>query len=98
MTEVVAAAGEPEHADGPEVASDPVLAAVERLLAAVDRLCAASPVVLVAEDLQWADDASVLVWSRLCLAAGQMPLLLVGSWRSGTGREDLRPAPSTFAL
>jgi DNA-binding CsgD family transcriptional regulator/tetratricopeptide (TPR) repeat protein len=95
MTEIVADAGERQDADGQEAASggvfagDPVLAAVERLLTAIDRLCAVSPVVLVTEDLQWADDASVLVWSRLCRAVGQMPLLLVGSWRSGTGREEL---------
>jgi DNA-binding CsgD family transcriptional regulator len=45
-------------------------------------------VVLVAEDLQWADEASVLVWYRLCRAAGQMPLLLAGSWRTGSGSGD----------
>jgi DNA-binding CsgD family transcriptional regulator/tetratricopeptide (TPR) repeat protein len=75
---------------GGAMAGDPVLAGVERLLAVVDRLCAQSPVVLVAEDLQWADEASVLVWYRLCRAAGQMPLLLAGSWRSGTGGEGPR--------
>ena len=45
--------------------------------------------VLVAEDLQWADEASVLVWHRLSRAAGQMPLLLAGSLRPVPGREDL---------
>jgi DNA-binding CsgD family transcriptional regulator len=62
---------------------------VERLLARVDRLCAVSPVVLVTEDLHWADEASVLVWSRLARAVWQVPLLLVGSYRPGSGREDL---------
>ena len=74
---------------GGVMSGDPVLAGVERLLAVVDRLCAASPVVLVVEDLQWADEASVLVWSRLAHAVGQLPLLLAGSWRPGTGRADL---------
>ncbi len=74
---------------GGVMSGDPVLAGIERLLVVVDRLCAASPVVLVAEDLQWADEASVLVWSRLCQAVGQLPLLLAGSWRPGTGRQDL---------
>ena len=74
---------------GGVMAGDPVQAGVEQLLAVVDRLCATSPVVLVAEDLHWADEASMLVWSRLCLAVRQLPLLLAGSWRSGMGREDL---------
>jgi DNA-binding CsgD family transcriptional regulator/tetratricopeptide (TPR) repeat protein len=68
---------------------DPVVTAMEEMLAEVDRLCAASPVVMVAEDLQWGDEASVLMWYRLSRAAGQMPLLLAGSARSGSGREDL---------
>ncbi len=94
MTECLGSAAEPEQAgglltdSGGVMSGDPVLAGVERLLAVVDRLCAQSPVVLVAEDLQWADEASVLVWYRLCRAAGQMPLLLAGSWRTGTGPED----------
>ncbi len=70
-------------------ASDPVLAEMERLLAAVDRLCAESPVVLVAEDLHWADEASVLAWHRLSRAACQLPLLLAGSVRPGSARVDL---------
>jgi DNA-binding CsgD family transcriptional regulator/tetratricopeptide (TPR) repeat protein len=68
---------------------DPVLAAVEEILAAVDRLCASSPVVLVAEDLQWADEASVLAWYRLSRAVSQLPLLVVGSFRSGSDRNDM---------
>jgi DNA-binding CsgD family transcriptional regulator len=71
------------------LAGDPVLAGVERLLELVDRLCAVSPVVVVAEDLQWADEASVLVWRRLAQAARQVPLLVVGSLRPGPAREDL---------
>jgi DNA-binding CsgD family transcriptional regulator len=71
------------------LSGDPVLAGIERLLAQVDRLCAASPVVLVTEDLQWADEASVLVWYRLIRAVGQLPLLLAGSCRPQPGREDL---------
>jgi DNA-binding CsgD family transcriptional regulator len=84
------AAGEVLTGSGGVMSGDPVLAGVERLLAVVDRLCTRSPVVLVAEDLQWADEASVLVWSRLCRAAGQMPLLLAGSLRPETVRGDLR--------
>jgi DNA-binding CsgD family transcriptional regulator len=59
------------------------LAGAERVLATVDRLCAVSPLVLVAEDLQWADEASLGIWKRLGRTVGQLPLLLVGSLRPG---------------
>jgi DNA-binding CsgD family transcriptional regulator len=72
------------------LAGDGVAARVERLLAGVDRLCAQSPVVVVAEDLQWADEASLLVWHRLVRATAQMPLVLAGSCRPGTGAEAAR--------
>jgi DNA-binding CsgD family transcriptional regulator len=74
---------------GGALGGDPVGGAAEEILAAVDRLCGRGPVVLVAEDLQWADEASVLVWHRLGRAAGQMPLLLAASSQSAPGREDL---------
>jgi predicted ATPase len=68
---------------------DPVLAGVERMLVLADRLCAVGPLVVVAEDLQWADEASVLVWHRLSRAARQAPLLVVGSLRPASARDDL---------
>ncbi len=68
---------------GSGVASgDPVVPASEALLALVDRMCAAAPVVLVVDDLQWADEASVAVWHRLSRSVGQLPLLLVAACRS----------------
>jgi hypothetical protein len=62
-------------------AVDPILAAGELMLALVDRLCAAGPTVVIAEDLHWADEPSLLLWSRLARAVDQIPLLLVGSCR-----------------
>lgn len=59
-------------------AVDPVLAASERLLELADRLCATEPVVLVTDDLHWADEPSLLLWNRLARAVNQIPLLLVG--------------------
>ncbi|WP_370968634.1 BTAD domain-containing putative transcriptional regulator [Amycolatopsis sp. cg9] len=69
--------------------ADPVLGAVDRLLALVDELCAHSPQVLVIDDLQWADEASVLVWHRLCAATRQLPLLLVAATRPAPDRAEL---------
>jgi DNA-binding CsgD family transcriptional regulator len=62
-------------------AVDPILAASELMLALVDRLCAAGPTVVIAEDLHWADEPSLLLWSRLARAVDQIPLLLLGSCR-----------------
>jgi DNA-binding NarL/FixJ family response regulator/tetratricopeptide (TPR) repeat protein len=67
--------------------ADPVAAAVERLLALVDRLCASSPLVMVMDDLQWADDASLVAWHQLALAVEQLPLLLVAASRPVPQRE-----------
>jgi len=69
--------------------SDPVLAAVDRLLAHVDELCARAPLMLVIDDLQWADDASVLMWHRLSAATRQLPLLLVAASRPAPNRIEL---------
>jgi DNA-binding CsgD family transcriptional regulator/tetratricopeptide (TPR) repeat protein len=63
------------------VAGDPGLAAVEELLGRVHKLCAEGPLVLVLEDLHWADGASVLWWRRLCRLTAQLPLVLVGTRR-----------------
>ena len=47
------------------------------------------PLVLVTEDLQWADEASLLVWQRLARAVGQLPLLLAGTYRPEPEREQV---------
>jgi DNA-binding CsgD family transcriptional regulator len=71
---------EPVQATAPD-AGDPVPAALEKLLEVVHGWCAAGPLVLVLENLHWADEATVLWWRRLCRATGQLPLLLVGTRR-----------------
>ncbi|MCU1686070.1 MAG: hypothetical protein JWQ81_6809 [Amycolatopsis sp.] len=68
---------------------DPVLSAVDQLLAHVDELCARAPLMLVIDDLQWADDASVLMWHRLSAATRQLPLLLVAASRPSPDRVEL---------
>jgi DNA-binding CsgD family transcriptional regulator len=77
--------GEPVSA----AAIDPVLAAGERMLELVDLECANGPLVLVVEDLHWADEPSLLLWSRLARAVDQIPLLLIGSARPLPHRQKL---------
>ncbi len=61
----------------------------EQLLALVTEQCAVRPTVLVIDDLQWADQASVALWGRLARSAGQVPLLLIGMTRPASHRDDL---------
>jgi DNA-binding CsgD family transcriptional regulator/tetratricopeptide (TPR) repeat protein len=61
----------------------------EQLLALVAEQCAIRPVILVVDDLQWADPASIALWGRLARSARQVPLLLVGMMRPVPQREDL---------
>ena len=61
----------------------------EQLLALVAEQCTARPAILVVDDLQWADQASVALWGRLARSAGQVPLLLIGMMRPVPQRDDL---------
>jgi DNA-binding CsgD family transcriptional regulator/tetratricopeptide (TPR) repeat protein len=69
--------------------TDVPAALAEQLLALVAEQCAVRPTVLVIDDLQWADQASITLWGRLARSAGQMPLLLVGLMRPASQRDDL---------
>ena len=65
--------------------------AVDRLLAYVRSTCAAAPLVLVVDDMQWADEISLLVWERLIALTRRLPLLLVAAARpEPNGRELAR--------
>jgi DNA-binding CsgD family transcriptional regulator len=76
-----------EPVDGVSYA-DPVLAAAERMLDIIERMCADRPLVLVLEDVQWADDASLSLLDRLSGEIDQIPLLLVLTARRGTPDPD----------
>ena len=69
--------------------TDVPAALAEQLLALVAEQCVVRPVVLVVDDLQWADPASIALWGRLGRSAPQMPLLLVGMTRPVPQRDDL---------
>jgi len=75
--------------DGADRGTDVTAALAEQLLALVAEQCAIQPAVLVVDDLQWADPASVGLWGRLARLARQAPLLLVAMMRPVPRREDL---------
>ena len=63
------------------VLEDAVFAAMDELVALVRRRCVGGPLVVLIEDLQWADEASASVWRELCRYTVQLPLLVLGSLR-----------------
>ena len=69
--------------------TDVPAALAEQLLALVTEQCAARPAILVVDDLQWADPASITLWGRLARSARQVPLLLIGILRPVPQRDDL---------
>jgi DNA-binding CsgD family transcriptional regulator len=76
-----------------EVATDrgadvPAMLAEQLIALTIDET-SARPVVLVIDDLQWADPASVKLWGRLARTARQVPLLLIGLTRPVAQRDDL---------
>ncbi|HEX4831786.1 MAG TPA: AAA family ATPase [Trebonia sp.] len=60
---------------------DAAATGVEVLVTLVDELCAIAPMVLVIDDLQWADEASLMVWHQLAASISQLRLLLVATCR-----------------
>jgi DNA-binding CsgD family transcriptional regulator/tetratricopeptide (TPR) repeat protein len=76
-----------------ELAADPGLdvsaALAEQLLALMAEQYTAQPAILVIDDLQWADQASIGLWGRLARSVRQVPLLLIGTMRPVPLRDDL---------
>jgi len=73
----------------PDRDADVSAALAEQLLALIAEECAVQPAVLVIDDLQWADRASIALWARLARSVHQMPLLLAGMMRPVPQRQDL---------
>ena len=69
--------------------TDTSAALTEQLLALIAEQCALRPTILVIDDLQWADQASITLWGRLARSVRQVPLLLVGMMRPVPQRDDL---------
>jgi DNA-binding CsgD family transcriptional regulator len=62
----------------------------EVLVMLADELCAAAPTVLVVDDLQWADDASLMVWYQLAASIDQLRLLLIATCRPAPRRPEVQ--------
>jgi DNA-binding CsgD family transcriptional regulator/tetratricopeptide (TPR) repeat protein len=69
--------------------ADVSAALAEQLLALVAELAAARPTILVIDDLQWADHATITLWRRLARLTPQARLMLVGTMRPVPQRDDL---------
>jgi DNA-binding CsgD family transcriptional regulator/tetratricopeptide (TPR) repeat protein len=75
-----------------EADGDASVNGIEVLLTLADELCAAAPTVLVLDDLQWADEASLAVWQQLAASISQLRLLLVGTCRPVPRRPEVQQA------
>jgi DNA-binding CsgD family transcriptional regulator len=69
---------------------DASVVGIELLAGLVDELSAAAPTVIVLDDLQWADDASLIVWHQLAASIGQLRLLLIGTCRPAPRRPEVQ--------
>ena len=63
---------------------------VEVLMSLAEELCATAPTVMVIDDLQWADDASLLVWHQLAASIDQLRLLLIATCRPTPRRPEVQ--------
>lgn len=63
--------------------------AVERVLSEVDLRCSDGPLAQATDDLDRADETSLLLWQRLCRVTGSSPLLLVATSRLRSNRPQL---------
>jgi DNA-binding CsgD family transcriptional regulator/tetratricopeptide (TPR) repeat protein len=73
----------------PHRGTDVSVALGEQLLALIAEQCAVAPTVLIIDDLQWADQASIALLGRLARSARQAPLLLIGTMRPVPQRGEL---------
>jgi DNA-binding CsgD family transcriptional regulator/tetratricopeptide (TPR) repeat protein len=76
---------------------DGSVAGVEVLVALANELCAAAPMVMVIDDIQWADDASLVVWHGLASSIDQLRLLLIGTCRLSARRPKVQQVRSAVA-
>jgi len=69
--------------------TDVIPAAAELLLSLIDNVCSNAPAMLVVDDIQWADPATIMTLGRLARGVDQLPLLVVGLTRTIPRRDDV---------
>jgi DNA-binding SARP family transcriptional activator len=62
---------------------------VELVVDLVAKLCRERPMILVTDDMHWADRPSLEVWRRLAAKCDTLPLLLIGMARRASGDDRL---------
>ncbi|MGW3690136.1 helix-turn-helix transcriptional regulator [Streptomyces sp. NPDC005125] len=76
-------------ADTADVFARPTLVLIDQLIASVTRMTDEGPLILLLDDLHWADESTFLVWQRLGRAAERMPLLIIATSRRVHRRREL---------
>jgi DNA-binding SARP family transcriptional activator len=64
-----------------DIVANPTTAVLETVQALILESCAQGPLILVVDDLQWADETSLLVWHALHRLIDRLPLLLISTCR-----------------
>ena len=62
---------------------------LEEVVDLLETTCSETPVVLILEDLHWADDSSLLAFRSIAHSLSHVPLLLVGTLRPAPRRREL---------
>lgn len=70
--------------------AEPVLVTAEAVLRVLRWATQAAGVVVILEDLHWADDATLAVVRYLVDHAGEVPMVLLATVRTGDGRDDVQ--------
>ena len=76
----------------------PTAGTVERAVAVIRQAAEEAPLILVADDLQWADPGTLRVWAALREATAELPLLLVATARPGFPELGSVPADEVLDL
>ena len=78
------------RAPGWSAPAEPVVVMAEAVLRVLQWATGGAGVIVILEDLHWADDATLAVIRYLVDHANEVPVLVFGTIRTGEGREDVR--------